>query len=52
MNEVRLQWNQIYTESIIISSGKKSDTQSFVGDQFIVAGSEDSLQREYSHYKI
>jgi len=51
LNEVKVQWNQIYTKGITLSTSRIIDTLPFEDNQFIMADSEDNLQREYSRYK-
>jgi hypothetical protein len=39
-----VKWNQIYTESIIVSTTAKINTLRFADDQVMTIDSEDSLQ--------
>lgn len=47
LNEVKVQWNQIYTKGITLSTSRIIDTLPFENNQNIMAHSEDNLQREY-----
>jgi hypothetical protein len=45
INEIIKQWNEKYTTGIKISNDTKLNTILFADDQFVIANSEDNLQR-------
>ena len=46
MNDIRVKWNQIYTQCITLSTGTKTNTLMFTDAQVIIADWEDNLHRE------